>query len=549
MRLNRIVVCGIAAILLTAASAYFWRAPSKHIVALLSVEYLILLPATVYALRPAGSAPGSALPRMNRGAFLIGFLVVALAASWLENQGMIISDENGYSFQARIFASGNLWVTPPPGAPAPGEETPVALYFEHHMVSQDRWLTVYPGGWPALLAAAQLLHVPWAANPLAGLVLLLLTAAIAGRLYDRNTATLAVIMGVLSPYFWINSIGRMSHTAAGALLAAACLFCFEGLRTRRTAAFAWMFAFMAVAFQVRPYTAAVIGGTLGLAALWYLRGDRIRIRLLGMGFLCCAACAGSFLVYTKLTAGSYLHSPYLYYHSAEGDQVVLSVAQIFHNLTHQTRWSLQETVFYTFPFVVLLAAYAVWREKEHQREARILGVIVVTLVLSYLIQPGVNAAEFIGERYYFEGFFAVLILAARGAALLVNGQRAAQKTVTAVLLLLIGLQVCQLALAAPVLWDRITPYRRVRAAAGLLSGHRYTVFLQGSDEPFVGKHFNLNRADWQNGSLMFLVDPGPAERNRWACRMGRPEWVAIRYDQALSAATEEFGNGGSCADK
>ena len=543
MSLNRISIATVAALLVTALSAFYWRTPSQHVFAILCAEYLILLPAVMYALRSPGTGAAAELPRMSRAGLIAGFLAVALTASWFENQGQLIPDEAGYQFQAKIFALGEFWASPPPGAPVTGAVTPAPLYFEHLIMDQDRWLTVYPWGWPAVLAVAQLLHIPWAANPLLGAALLLLIAAIAGRLYGARTGMLALLMGVMSPYFLANCIGQMSHPATSVLLAGACLFYLQGIRTARVAPFAWMLALTAAAFQIRPFTAAIIGGTLGFAALWHFRRERLRVHLLALGGLCCAACVGSFFAYTKLSTGSW-RSPYLYFQSASGAQVDLRPLQLVHNLTHQTRWAVLETAFYSFPFLFLLAAYAIWREREYVWEARVLGALSLVLVLAYLVQAGVSV-EFIGERYYFESFFAVLILAARGVTLLMNEHRFGQRAFTAVLGLLVAFEIGRFVLAAPVFWTRIQPYRQVLAATERLGDKRYTVFLHDG-EPFVAKHLNPNRADWHNGSQMFLIDPEPVERDTWACRMDRPEWVVIGYDQAHATATEEFGSARAC---
>src|SRR5439155_27249054 len=120
--------------------------------------------------------------------------------------------------------------------------------------------------------------------------LLLLIAAIAGRLYGGRTGTLALLMGVMSPYFLANCIGQMSHPVTSVLLAGACLFYLEGIRAPRVAPFAWMLALTAAAFQARPFTAAVIGGTLGFAALWHFRREPLRVHLVALGGLCSAVC-------------------------------------------------------------------------------------------------------------------------------------------------------------------------------------------------------------------------------------------------------------------
>jgi hypothetical protein len=528
-----------------ALAAYFWRTPSKHVFVLLCAEYLVLLPATLYALlRPAEPAAAVSLPKISRIGVVTAFLAMALAVSWLESRGELIPDELAYEFQARTLNLGVWKAAAPPGAEVSAVDTPKPLYFENHILDKDGWFTHYPVGWPVLLAGALRLGIPWAANPLFGSALLLLIAAITRRLFGAATAGLAVVLAVLSPYFWANCIERMSHPSCAAFLAAASLFCFAGLRSMRVQPFFWMFVFITAAFQVRPFTAVAVGGVLALGALWFLRGERALVPLLGLGVVCCAACAISLLAYNKVYSGSYWVSPYAIAQgigSGVPAEISLSPAQALHNLTHQTRWAVQETVYYTFPFLYLLAGYAVWREKQYQREVRILGSVAIVLVLAYLVQAEVDV-EFLGERYYFEGFFAAPILAARGYQLLVEQRRLARGAATAAALVFAVLQILQIALAGPVYWELVQPYRKVRDAAESLGEKRLTVFLYGAEPPFVAKHFNLNRPDWQNRPVIFLVDPGLQKRDQWACLMGRPEWVVVGYDPAASRATKEFGN-------
>lgn len=223
-----------------------------------------------------------------------------------------------------------------------------------------------------------------------------------------------------------------------------------------------------------------------------------------------------------------------------------SASQILHNISHQTRWAIQETTFYTFPFMWLLGGYAVWRENEHVREARILALIAVVLLIAYLLQADLSV-EFIGERYYFEGFFAAAILAARGLQILASEHKIAQRAMVPMLGLFAALQLCQIALPARVFWSDVKPYWRVRAATEALGGEPYTIFFTDSEPEFVAKHFNLNRPDWPNASQIFLVDPGAGKRDSWACLTGHPKWVAIGYDATASKVTEEFGTAPGCA--
>ena len=173
-------------------------------------------------------------------------------------------------------------------------------------------------------------------------------AAIAQRHWScRGDA--GAIMALLSPYFLANCVGRMSHPACCVFLAGACLFCFDGLRTLRIRPFLWMLLLITAAFQVRPYTAAAIGAVLGPGSVWYLRRTRLFFPVLAWGALFGAVCAASFLLCNKLYTGSYwimLHE--LAHLSPTNNGVTdfdFSSRQLLHNLGHQTRWAVQETVF------------------------------------------------------------------------------------------------------------------------------------------------------------------------------------------------------------
>ncbi|PWT99268.1 MAG: hypothetical protein C5B51_27595 [Terriglobia bacterium] len=548
---NRILVCALAVLLFSAVSAWGLLGSSKHISLLLAVEYLLLLPAALYGLRAGSPAVASGLPDIPRVLPIAAFLAAALALSWLSNQGLLIPDESAYQFQARTFALGEFAAPAPPGAPARVEGTPLPLYFEHHIFHQGRWFTKYPPGWPMLLALPLRLGIGWIVNPLLGLAVLLITAAIARRVFDNSTAACAVVLAVLSPFFLANCIGRMSHPACAAMLAGACLFCFAGLRSRRLAHFAGMMALILAAVQVRPFTAAVVGGVLGLSALWYLRQERLFAGVLLLGAFFGALSVGSMLAYNKLYTGNYRLSPYTLFNqnpltrSGNVADIDLQPSHMIDQFFHQTRWALQDTVYYTFAFIFLMAGYSVWREKKNPREVRILAALFPALVVAHVVQPALNS-EFIGERYYFEAYFAVAILAARGLSLLVGEWRISRQTLAVVLGLFAAFEGGQMALAAPIFLEKTGPYRQVREAAEQLSGKRYAVFLQTMEPQIVAKHFNLNRPDWQQRDLFYLVDPGPFGRAEWACRVGRPDWVVIGYDPANQRATRQFGRAAMC---
>jgi dolichyl-phosphate-mannose-protein mannosyltransferase len=117
-----------------------------------------------------------------------------------------VHDASAYYFGAKIYASGRLY------APAPAAPERFAGPF---MVAIDgRWFPQYPPVTSACLAIGMLVGVPWLIEPVMGTLALLAIGLIAARLYDRKVATLAVVLGALSPFYSYLAASYLSHAIA-----------------------------------------------------------------------------------------------------------------------------------------------------------------------------------------------------------------------------------------------------------------------------------------------------------------------------------------------
>jgi hypothetical protein len=509
----------------------------------LGAQCAILLPALVYALARRGAdAPASPIRIPDRKVVLIAFLVSAAAASCWLTPGTMIPDETSYYFQARVLASGRLVAQAPPGAAKIPADTPAPLVYNHHVLRASGWFSRYPLGWPAVLSIGERLHAPWLMNPLLGGILLAITAAIARRAFGCRTRDAALWFAALSPYFFANSIGLMSHVTCGVLIAAACLCCFEGIRSRRMTPLAWMLGALALTFHIRPYSGFIAACVLGVASLAALRCERavlIRFALMATAFGL-AACT-SVLLYNKVFTGAYWLSPYallpdwakLY----PGFSVPGELRIILKNISRNLRFSSQSTLLYTFPFLFPLAVWGFWKERK-RFDARILALLFPAFALGHLIQPE-SSGSYIGERYWFEAFFAVAILGARGFILLMESWRPERSAGAAAAWVLTGVQIAVLGAALHVMDSHSRPYRQVRSVAESYRNCACVVFLHPGAR-FVPAHFNLNGPDWKTGGVFYLIDPGSAERAAWARRFGRRDWAVIGYDPDRDAAFGEF---------
>jgi hypothetical protein len=528
--------------------------PQHVYFSLLVLRYLLLLPVFLFFIwprRPQKLAGG--LPALPLKWIVAPFLVMAAITSWYVSQGVLVPDESSYRFQGLIYASGHLWADAPLGAGTKITQIPVPLYFEHLILSGPKWYSQIPPVWSVVLAPALLLRAEWLMSPLFGALLLAVAAAAARSIFgDVAIGAIAALMMALSPYFLTNSVGLMTHAFCGVLVAGAIWLCFEGLRSRRPVHFAGMFALLSIACLTRYYTGGVMAATLGLITLWRLRRDRVLlVRTALIGMLFAALILAFVLAYNRTYTGNSLVSPYALVLNSQAPfyktpQLVLDPQAIWTDILHAKRWGAQRTLFYTTPFLLLLAVYAVLRERKFTLEVRTLALLSVVLVMSYQIVIE-NSAAINGERYYFEIFSAVAILAARGLGLLVEECSIPVHRIVIALAALASLQACLHGQAIDDLVSKTAAERQVRAVAGRLTGVRRAAFLNES-LPFITKHFALNGPDWRTADLMFMVDPGSAGRQEWACRMGRPQWVVLGYDMTTNSITQEFGSatGGVC---
>jgi len=504
-------------------------------VLLLVFQYFLIFPILILYLRSVRDRATDqqlSLPGLSLVAWV--FVLVALPVSWFSTQGLLNPDESGYTFEARILLTGHIKAPPLPGAAAYVRETPREVQFGNHVLRPDGWFPKFPPGWPVILAIAEEVRLPWIVTPILGVLSLIAIAAIGRQLFSSDAVLLAVCFAVLSPFYLVNSIGLMSHSLCGYLtvLAAYCLF--RGLDTGHLSYFWGMFACLAFAAQVRPYTAFAVGVVMTGAALWHTRANSaLSLRIVGVACFLGGIAVGAFLLCNHLYTGNWLVSPYA---AAAGTsappELSLRPSGIFQGLTLYGRQAFQENLFSIFPFAYLLAGYALFTEQERRREVWILAAIYFGLVLAYLAHP-YGSGIFFGERFHFEAAFSVFILAARGATLLAQRWKIPGKTTALVLLALSFLQISHQALAILSIAQQSEPYRKVRSmTARAPSG---VVFLQ--DGPgFVAKHFNINQADWPHARHVFLIDADPNHRNEWACRLHVSTWTVAQYDPETRSA-------------
>jgi hypothetical protein len=501
-----------------------------HILLLL-LQYFLILPAALrYLLRQQDSAqPVAGPPTVNLRLVIGCFAILAFPLSWFSARGLLNPDESGYCFQARIYRSGRIMADPLIGASSNVKETPAELFYSAHVLRPNGWFPKFPPGWPLVLSLGYLVSANWLLTPILGVVQLIVMVACGSRCFSRATGLIAAFLAALSPLYLVNSIGMMSHALCALLAATACLALFSGLATGRLRDYAAMFACLSAALQVRTYTGFVLALTLTAAALWLNRKNRTALlRVFGVGVIFGAIALAGVLSYNRLYTGNWFVSPYaMAVGSDTPHELSLNPHIVWQGIRKHAPQTAEESLIGAFPFAYLLAGYALLRETKHRKEVWILASVYVALVLAYSIHP-YTSGIFFGQRFHFEGFFAFLLLAARGLELLVERWRMPRRALVWTMLLFVAMQVAQQAAVAETVARLGEPYRKVREAIAA-SGVSGLVLLH--DGPgFVAKHFNLNEADWRHATRIYLVDADPDRRAEWACRYGVPGWTVVTYN-------------------
>lgn len=229
-------------------------------------------------------------------AIAIGF-AGALAAVWILRAFPNSSDEYDYLFAAKTILAGRLWNPAPP--------LPDLFAFYNLAVWHGMWFSVYPPGWPALLAAIMALQLPaWLAGPLAGGLLLFLVLKLGQRRDGAPGGILAVAVLALSAFFVFNAGSYFNILPAAA---AGALFCWAGLefldRPRFLAAITAGAALGALG-MIRPVDVVFFG--LPFAVEFLCRARRRHWLFAGAIILAGLPFLAALLFYNKAAIGSFI---------------------------------------------------------------------------------------------------------------------------------------------------------------------------------------------------------------------------------------------------
>jgi hypothetical protein len=516
-----------------AAAVLIVRRPSHYEILILLLQWVVLLPALWFAIRmsPSGTAavPWRTLARVA----IVVFAIYSSILSWRLYQGQVISDESSYLFQARVLAGGNITAPPPPGAAVVATDASPTVRFNHDIAAPSGWYSKYPLGWPAALALPERLGAGWLVAPFLGAVLLLVIRRIAVEVFDATVADAATVFIALAPPYQVYCAGKLSHPLAGLLIAGATLLCLRGVRTLKISRFVAMFALLAASFHVRPFTAFVAAVVLGCASLWMLRHNRpALLRTAVLAAIAAVVSVGSVLAYNRALTGDPFLSPYAAYRGTSVPVEILATPMtMVKNATVMLRWSVQSVWVYSLPFFLPLAALGYWAWRKRSWAVTLLAVLFSATALAHLVQTEVSSS-YVGERYWFEVYFAAAILAAAWMVARIPEWRLSRATLVTLCAIVFVVQGALMLGAAMLLTGESEPERRMRQFARQFEQCDCVVFLGSTPPVLYGDQLNLNGPDWPARRVFYAVDPGEAEREKWTIRFGQPGWVAVAFNSA-----------------
>ncbi len=230
---------------------------------------------------------------------LFALVIYLLVASEVFSRRPLIIDEIVQVVQARVMASGHLWVP----TPAHPEFTSVLNIVN----AGGKTYSHFPPGGPAVLALGELVAAPWIMGPVAGFLSVLLFAWLLRALEPRvMVRRLALLLFAFCPFTAFMAGSHMNHVSGLTFLLLGMAGTAHALTERRhplLAIFAGGLGF-GLAAATRPLDAVAFALP---AAAWFLMvaaRDRTQWRLVPAATLGVAIPAAALLTVQALTTGS-----------------------------------------------------------------------------------------------------------------------------------------------------------------------------------------------------------------------------------------------------
>lgn len=456
-------------------------------------------------------------------------LLASLALTFFAFEAMPhVEDEVAYLFQAHTLAGGAVSVPAPEAGALPG------LDYYLLEVREGRWYSTTLPGWPAALAVALTLGLPWLLNPLLAALSVLLAHAIAKAKAGRDVADITALLMAFSPWFLAAGGTLMPHMLT---LFLSLLAWWLILRVEAGAPGLWwrlVIAGLAMGwiFCSRPLDGLIMGGLTGLWLILAVNRGTVLSRVLPYG-LGCVAAGSLLLIFNAKITGSPFDLPlslYLDRHwhpgaNAFGFGPDIGPPGSWGSLDLWVGHGPLEAVINTVNLLVslqlelfgwpigslaLLIAFFLWRNRRSTFDramVALLAAVILVMALYWFAET-----YYFGPRYWFLAAFPIFYLSARGCEALYQRLQGTGESGVIRLESIIWL-LCIVGLCVFLPWRGVAKYHeygdfhpefRSAVATGVF-GNAVVIFEKTGNE---GSAFMLNDPWLEADAPVFLLDTG-----------------------------------------
>ncbi len=365
----------------------------------------------------------------------VAAIILIFSTQFLFHETEVTDDENTYDFQAQTILAGRI-VNPPP---------PVLNNFHNVFIINNGscWVGKYTLGHPLVIALGMFLGNRYIGIIGISILTLFLLYCIVKELYgNTKLALLTLCLAAVSPFFYLVSSSRLSHTTTAFFLA---LFMYLFLRVRRIENIGVKLLFsvaagLSVGYALNTRTLTAISFALPFVVVVVRDAMKdpkkylFSYYMMGIGFLTMVA----FMFWHNIkVTGSPMQFPFHYYNPGEemgfgayGHTPFLGIKNLAVNL-----FRLNVSLF-GFPVSLFFAAILFFAQKDNRDNFLFSIFGSFTLFYFFYYSPGVSD---LGPVYYYEMIIPLLILSARGiftVAEFLSKYSAEGKTIVSTFLLL-----------------------------------------------------------------------------------------------------------------
>jgi len=178
--------------------------------------------------------------------FILSLALNSIGAYFIAGGTPHYWDDLSYLFQAKIFASGKLYLSAP-------------SLKEHFtglcdIIQNGKWHSKYFPGFPLILMLGVLIKAPWIINPLFGSLSLVFIYLIGRELYSRRIAIYASLLGLFSPFLFFYNTSFLTETTSLFFILIFIFFFIRSLNNDKKR-YPFLSGFgLGMSFIIRPYT-------------------------------------------------------------------------------------------------------------------------------------------------------------------------------------------------------------------------------------------------------------------------------------------------------